>query len=49
MNKKIVSSREKKSVKTIETTQAESEERYRLIFENAPVGIFHYDKNGIIT
>ncbi len=27
---------------------AESEERYRLIFESAPAGIFHYDKKGII-
>jgi len=27
----------------------ESEERFRLIFENAPVGIFHFNNNGIIT
>ena len=27
---------------------AESEERYRLIFESAPVGIFHYNTKGII-
>lgn len=27
---------------------AESEERFRLIFESAPVGIFHYDTKGII-
>ena len=27
---------------------AETETRYRLIFENAPVGIFHYDREGII-
>jgi len=27
---------------------AESEERFRMIFESAPVGIFNYDKNGII-
>lgn len=25
-----------------------SEERYRLLFEHAPIGIFHYDKKGII-
>ncbi len=27
----------------------ESEKKYRLIFNNAPLGIFHYDSNGIIT
>ncbi len=26
----------------------ESEERYRLIFENSPLGIFHFDRNGQI-
>ncbi|MCX7677616.1 MAG: PAS domain S-box protein [Spirochaetes bacterium] len=26
-----------------------SEERYRLLFQHAPVGIFHYDKNGVIV
>ncbi|HOP62644.1 MAG TPA: ATP-binding protein [Spirochaetota bacterium] len=26
-----------------------NEERFRLIFENSPVGIIHFDKNGIIT
>ena len=26
-----------------------SEEKYRSIFENSPLGIFHYDKNGVIT
>lgn len=27
----------------------ESEEKYRMIFDNSPLGIFHFDKNGIIT
>lgn len=27
----------------------DSEEKYRMIFENSPVGIFHYDSRGIIT
>ncbi|MGE5418363.1 MAG: PAS domain S-box protein [Acidobacteriota bacterium] len=27
----------------------ESEEKYRAIFENVPIGIFHFDKSGTIT
>lgn len=27
----------------------ESEAKYRLIFENAPIGIIHYDEKGVIT
>ncbi len=27
----------------------ESEEKYRLIFEKSPLGVFHFDKNGIVT
>ncbi|MEW6622140.1 MAG: PAS domain S-box protein [Bacillota bacterium] len=27
----------------------ESEEKYRLIFENSPLGIFHFDKKGTVT
>jgi PAS domain S-box-containing protein len=27
----------------------DSEEKYRMIFENSPVGIFHYDSRGVIT
>ncbi len=27
----------------------ESEKKYRLIFENSPLGIFHFDKDGTIT
>lgn len=26
-----------------------SEEKYRLIFENAPLGVLHFDENGVIT
>ncbi|WP_052402940.1 histidine kinase dimerization/phosphoacceptor domain -containing protein [Methanococcoides methylutens] len=26
-----------------------SENKYRMIFEHSPVGIFHYDQNGVIT
>ncbi|MEI7676817.1 MAG: PAS domain S-box protein, partial [Bacteroidales bacterium] len=29
--------------------QYESEEKYRLIFENSPLGIISFDKNGVIT
>ena len=28
---------------------AASERRYRLVFENAPLGIFHFDETGVIT
>ncbi len=27
----------------------QSEEKYRIIFENSPLGVFHFDRNGIIT
>jgi diguanylate cyclase (GGDEF)-like protein/PAS domain S-box-containing protein len=27
----------------------ESEEKYRLIFERSPLGVLHFDKNGVIT
>jgi PAS domain S-box-containing protein len=27
----------------------ENEEKYRLIFDSAPLGVVHYDKNGVIT
>lgn len=39
-------------LRTLEQSQAklrESEEKYRLVFENAPLGIVHYDNKGIIT
>ncbi|AKB85221.1 hypothetical protein MCMEM_1168 [Methanococcoides methylutens MM1] len=35
--------------KAAEDALKESEKKYRLIFENSPLGIFHFDQNGIIT
>lgn len=35
--------------KPVKSSKKQSEELYRLIFDNAPSGIFHFDKNGIIT
>ncbi|MEE9593834.1 MAG: PAS domain S-box protein [Candidatus Hydrothermarchaeales archaeon] len=35
--------------KQMEEKLRESEEQYRRIFENSPVGIMHYDKNGVVT
>nr|WP_048063231.1 ATP-binding protein [Methanococcoides burtonii] len=37
-----------KNEKTEELFQ-DSEKKYRLIFENSPLGIFHFDHNGMIT
>jgi PAS domain S-box-containing protein len=37
------------SRKKAELALIENEEKYRLVFNNAPLGIFHFDKNGIIT
>ncbi len=34
--------------KNIEKSLTESERKFRSIFENVPLGIFHYDKNGVI-
>lgn len=34
---------------TAESLLVDSEERYRLIFENAPVGVIFYNKEGIVT
>ncbi len=33
----------------LERKLAESEEKHRLFFENSPIGIIHYNNNGIIT
>jgi len=35
--------------KTAEKALIESEEKYRNVFKYAPLGIFHYDQNGVIT
>jgi PAS domain S-box-containing protein len=35
--------------KRAETMLRESEEKYRLIFDNAPLGIMHFNEKGIIT
>jgi PAS domain S-box-containing protein len=33
---------------TLEINRRETEEKFRLIFENTPLGVFYYDKNGVI-
>jgi PAS domain S-box-containing protein len=35
--------------KKAEETALDAEKKYRLIFENSPLGIFHFDEKGIIT
>jgi PAS domain S-box-containing protein len=36
-------------LKTAERKLRESEEKYRMIFENSPLGIIHFDRNGRVT
>ena len=45
----ICSSKNITDRKQTEETLRESEERHRLFFENAPIGIIHYSNKGIIT
>ncbi len=35
--------------KEAETALSKSEEKYRLIFENAPLGVLHFNEKGIVT
>lgn len=35
-------------IRLIKSALAETEDKYRQIFENAPVGLLHFDKNGIV-
>lgn len=36
-------------IKEIDSALKESEKKYRLIFENSPLGIFNFDKDGTVT
>jgi PAS domain S-box-containing protein len=36
-------------IKEVESALKESEKKYRMIFENSPLGIFDFDKNGVVT
>jgi PAS domain S-box-containing protein len=49
LNSRLQKEREGKKRQQMEQALRESEEKYRLIFENAPLGIMHYDGEGTIT
>ena len=36
-------------IKEMDMALKESENKYRLIFENSPLGIFNFDKDGTVT
>jgi PAS domain S-box-containing protein len=40
---------EQQKLRQSEANLLASEQKFRLIFENAPLGILHFDKNGVIT
>lgn len=46
--KKCAESPSNEEIRRIYSAANEGEERYRLVFENTPVGVLHFDKNGII-
>ena len=37
------------NIKEVDNALKESEKKYRLIFENSPLGIFNFDRNGIVS
>ena len=44
-----IARKDQQKLQQSEADLAESEQKFRLIFENAPLGILHFDKNGVIT
>ena len=45
----LFSSRDVTDRKKVEESLRESEQKYRFIFENSPLGLLHFDSEGIIT
>ncbi len=48
-SRKLLEGKQVADLKQIEKALYESEKKFRLIFEYAPLGILHFDNNGIIT